>query len=459
MVEFTANDVLLKHSDDVLSYAVDSIGNRKFQVYLDIYRQLFLYAEQRKDTVTCNKIVTDIVETICIKSVPNGRFLEFDDKKKVWYDVGTGAIPCQRARTGLLGLRGKTTSNDYHGDKPVVDMSKTKRARTMKVLHFSEKKLRAVVNLNDERFKVKEPVLLDDVASYVPPLVAKIASNERAIKKRVTHMQPSANYSKIDDEERKVAKRSKLSSKQEANVDVTCGGTGEGILYLDSPGNRLFNSLITSRKKNYRLSNDKEKFQEVCNVIKLMKQLCPSCRFVMKKKNSMEITELKWEDIMEKTIQSFCNPCKEEHLSDNEIEQFILSLKDEEKYDSYVSRAFIDAPDNITSLEIHNETIISETTANENNLPDEAIVPPDISNDVAACEDNADDVLPTIVGEDNETQSDKAVMVVDYLLDEGSHVLSNQEQKDYLDVFFPETEGNPNELTAADDFLRSILVL
>ena len=96
---FTDNDVLLKHNDDILTYAVDSIGNRKFQIYLDIYRSTFLNAEQRKDSQTCSNIVNDIVNTICAKSVPNGRFLQFDEKKNIWYDVGTGAIPCQRART------------------------------------------------------------------------------------------------------------------------------------------------------------------------------------------------------------------------------------------------------------------------------------------------------------------------------------------------------------------------
>jgi len=93
MVEFTVNDVLLKHNNDVLSYAVESAGNRRFQVYIDLYRPVFQDAEERKDIKTCCNIVTDIVNTICLKSVPNGRFLEFDEKKNIWYNVGTGAIP------------------------------------------------------------------------------------------------------------------------------------------------------------------------------------------------------------------------------------------------------------------------------------------------------------------------------------------------------------------------------
>jgi len=468
MVEFTPNDVLLKHNNDVLSYAVDSIGNRKFQVYLDIYRSAFLYAEQRKDTVLCNKIVNDIVDTICFKSAPNGRFLEFDDKKNVWYNVGTGAIPCQRARTGLLGLLGKTTSNEYHVDKPVIDMSKTKRARTMKALHFSEKKLRAVVNLNDERFKVKEQVLLDDAASYAP-LVEKKVPNKRPIEKRVTFAQSVLTNSKSNGTEGSAMKKRKVAVSEDEHVDVVCGGAGEGILDIDTPGNRLYYSLINARRKNYSVSDDKEKFQEVCKVIKLMQRICPSCRFVTKKETSGEIDELDWQDIMEKTIQSFCNPCKiEEDLSDNEIDNFISSMKDEESYDSYIAGSENHVPDNVTSSDANAESIeainpspdevVSEAIIEEKKFIDD-VMTTDIHHETTInCEEASDEVFPTIIVEDDKSQTNKTSEVVEYHVDDASHALTSQEQQEYLDVFFPEEDGNAQELTAADEFLRSILV-
>lgn len=467
MVSFTVNDVLLKHNNDVLSYAVDSVGNRKFQVYLDIYRSAFSYAEQRKDTVTCNKIVTDIVDTVCFKSVPNGRFLEFDEQKNVWYNVGTGAIPCQRARTGLLGLLGKTTSNDYHVDKPVIDMSKTKRARTMKALHFSEKKLRAVVNLNDERFKLKEQVLLDDAVSCVP-LVEKKVTNKRPIEKRVTFAESVTSNCKSKDKDRSTTKRRKVASNEDEHVDVICGGSGEGILHLDTPGNRLYHSLINAREKHYSISNDKEKFQEVCKVIKLMQRICPSCRFVTQKVNSDEVTELDWQEIMEKTIQSFCNPCTTEDLSDKEIDKFMSSLKNEETYNNYISDASNDVPEIIMSSELHGESlksdvhfpeeVASDITIQENRFNDSTITTELPKSTVPKFEDVTDETFPTIIIHDDKVQSDKTGMVVDCLCDNASQVLTSQEQQDYLDVFFPEVDGNMQELTAADEFLRSILV-
>ena len=91
---FTFNYVLLKHNTDILTYTFDLIGNPKFQVYLDMYRLSVLYAEEKKDTITCDKIAYEIANAICETSVLKRCFLEFGEKDHIWYDMGTGAIPC-----------------------------------------------------------------------------------------------------------------------------------------------------------------------------------------------------------------------------------------------------------------------------------------------------------------------------------------------------------------------------
>jgi hypothetical protein len=420
MVEFTPNDVLLIHNNDVLTYAVDSIGNRKFQVYLDIYRSSFLYAEERKDTITCDKILNDITNTICTKSVPNGRFLEFDEKKNIWYDVGTGAIPCQRARTGLLGLLGNTTSNEYHTDKPVVVMGKTKRARTMKALHQSEKILRSVVNLNDDRFKVNKELLMNDSTLYSRVVLKKVC-NGRPSKKRVTFADSIMNDSKTFKKNEKEKPFKKMKSvHQEELVNVTCGGVGEGILHIDTPGNKLFHSLINARKNKYCESDDQEKFKEVCKVIDLMTNICPSCRFVEQRENSTKVTELAWQDIVERTIQSFCN----NFLSDMEIREFIASVKGNGLNDECIADASSFSHDTIIFID------------NEVEIPDE--------------------VLPTISVDDDKAETDKLLGDEDFLFDENEYHLNSHNE--YVDVFFTETNGSLDEFTEANEFLESILV-
>ena len=406
---FTCNDVLLRHDENILSYAVDSVGNRKFQVYLDIYRSYFLSAEERKDTATCNRIVNDIVNTICTTSEPKGRFLEFDKKKNVWYNSGCAAVPFQRTRLGLLGLVNKTSSNEYHEDKPIVEMSKTRRARTMKALHFNEKMLRTEVNLNDERFKVRDPVLIND------PLCVP-----------VTFSNSETSKFEANAKEERVSKRRKLTSPRDERVDVVCGGVGEGILKVDEPGNRLFHSLINARQKKYSTSNDEDKFKEVCKVIKCMQKICPACRFLGKKENSDELLELSFQKVMEKTIQTFYNPCEDEKCSsDEEIESSVVSLEETEMCGSYLSDIFHDVPDH-TKQEVNEVLEIKD--------------------------ENFYDSFSAIIVEESKAQYDTLIMVEDSFVSEKIyHPI--KEEDDCLDIFFPKVNENISDL----EFVESVL--
>jgi len=403
MAEFTVNDVLLKHNDDVLSYAVESVGNHRFQVYLDLYRSDFQDAEERKDIKTCCNIVTDIVNTICSKSVPNGRFLEFDAKKNIWYNVGTGAIPCQRTRTGLLGLLSNSTSNEYHADKSIVEMSKTMRARTMKALHYNENKLRAVINLNDDRFKMKEQVLINDQAHT--STIENKGCSKRSTEEKIIFAD-SVKKCLVKDET--ASKKRKYAQPEAQSMDIICGGIGEGILQTDTPGNRLFHSLVNARLKNYNVSDDNQKFKEVCKDIRFMQQICPSCQFLQRKENSKEWTELSWQDTMEKTIQSFCNPFNE-YLSDIEIENFIT--ENPELYDNY----FCELPNDAHDTMLYDHDDLNEIKVE---FP----------------------VYLAVITDECTSYSNKSVLNEAYVIEENVHLCCNQEQEDFLDVFFPVEE-------------------
>lgn len=53
----------------------DHVGNNRLQVFLDLNRPAYVDAKQRSDLQECNKIVDAIVDTVCNKCVPRGRFL------------------------------------------------------------------------------------------------------------------------------------------------------------------------------------------------------------------------------------------------------------------------------------------------------------------------------------------------------------------------------------------------
>merc|ERR1711862_624038 len=183
-----------------------------------------------------------------------------------------------------------------------------RRARTMKALHFGEKSLRSVVNLNDDRFKLKEEaILLDQMAIAVDTN----SLDERPVnvsnkRKRVTF---SKTINEITVKDECTIEKKRKSNTNDFNKNIICGGTGEGILNVENNGNILFLSLIEARRVIYTVSDDQAKFQEVCNVMKVMKEISPRSKFVQYDDNDINrsFTELSWEDAMERTIHMFCN--------------------------------------------------------------------------------------------------------------------------------------------------------
>ena len=400
-MNFTCNDVLLIHNNDVLSYAVDSIGNRKYQLYLDMHGPSFLHAEERKDAITCNEIVNDIVNAITNTSVPKGRFLEFDDKNNVWYNVGTGAIPCQRTRLGLLGLLAKSSRKEYNSDKPIVEMSKTKRARTMKALHSNEKMLRAVVNLSDERFKVKDPALIND-KSYVPILEKKI-SPKRSNQENVILSDPEKN-----------SKKRKIATDESVHANAICNDIAEVISNINTHENRLFPSSFNQMQQKYASSGDKQKFNEDYKVIK-HKQ----------KKDPNQHTTLSGQDIAEKSSQVFCNPCTP---PDVDIEIFIDCF--EETDISYMLDILDDTPDNVTQKK--NELLNSKY-------------------------ENCNDTFSAIDIKGRKVQRNKPTKVNDYLASQNTYISHNCVQDEYLDVYPRSINENSNESIIPEEFLELLL--
>merc|ERR1712087_1090541 len=136
-----------------------------------------------------------------------------------------------------------------------------RRARTMKALHFGEKSLRAVVNLNDARFKLKEEAFLLD------QMVIAVDTNsldERPVnvsnkRKRVTF---SEKINEVTVQDEGTIEKKRTSKINDFEKNIICGGTGEGILNVENNGNILFLSLIEARRGIYTVSDDQAKFHE-----------------------------------------------------------------------------------------------------------------------------------------------------------------------------------------------------
>ena len=144
----TSYDILLRrHKDyhiELVSFA-DFVGNRRFQITLEINRSSYNQALAQNDTEKCEKILNDIAHTICHECIPKGRFLEQVMRSTdngivaIWYDLGDGPLVRERIRRGFLGLLFFL---------PIEEVDTSTKMNAMK-----EKKV-VNVNLADKRFKI-----------------------------------------------------------------------------------------------------------------------------------------------------------------------------------------------------------------------------------------------------------------------------------------------------------------
>ena len=138
-------DILLhKHEDghvEMMSFN-DTIGNRRFQIFLDIHRRSYNEALHKNDLEECERIIEKVVYTICHSCVPKGRFLEQD--MTGWRDLGSGIQARERIRRGFLGL--------------LFTLPIQTRSVSTWLPPQKKKKKEIHVNLADERFVVIENV-------------------------------------------------------------------------------------------------------------------------------------------------------------------------------------------------------------------------------------------------------------------------------------------------------------
>lgn len=78
-VDFSNYDVLLMSSstEGVVRFAPGNhVGNERFRVLLSLHRSRYLQADKSGDDDMCTKIAKEVLDLVCSKCIPNGRFFE-----------------------------------------------------------------------------------------------------------------------------------------------------------------------------------------------------------------------------------------------------------------------------------------------------------------------------------------------------------------------------------------------
>lgn len=123
MLQITNYDVLIEWSDDDTFHLIDGnhVGNKRFEVFLNLHQDAYSKAKAQGRSEDCDRIVDTLVEIVCHKCVPNGRFLEHIknpiDGEDVWLNLGEGHMASLRVHQAL-SMRDRSVKLIFHGASP-----------------------------------------------------------------------------------------------------------------------------------------------------------------------------------------------------------------------------------------------------------------------------------------------------------------------------------------------------
>lgn len=78
-MQITNYDVLVEASNEDGNFRLANehhVGNKRFEVFLNLHKESYQDAKKRGDNTACENIVSKILDIVCHKCIPNGRFLE-----------------------------------------------------------------------------------------------------------------------------------------------------------------------------------------------------------------------------------------------------------------------------------------------------------------------------------------------------------------------------------------------
>lgn len=77
----------------------EHVGNLRFRVFLTMKQQSYMGARQRNDHDECNRIVAELIDTVCNQVIPRGRFLV---SKSVIVDQGEPTLQWEKLDDTVL---------------------------------------------------------------------------------------------------------------------------------------------------------------------------------------------------------------------------------------------------------------------------------------------------------------------------------------------------------------------
>ena len=117
--------------------AVNHVGNNRFEVFLNLHGEGFNQALVNGDEEECDRIVDKIIDIVCHKCVPKGRFLEKTNDEIGWTCLGEGPLARMRVREALkLMFQEPNAATQSGTSTPEKDDADKKRRRRGSLTRF-----------------------------------------------------------------------------------------------------------------------------------------------------------------------------------------------------------------------------------------------------------------------------------------------------------------------------------
>ena len=116
------------------------VGNARFLVFISIYSETFIDALRHGDIKKCHEIVSEIIDTICYKVSPKGRFFAYTEDNL--QELGDGKKVHDIIFRKICRIKRK-------------ELSPIEQARLGKAVKIAEQREKAI-DLNDRRFMLSE---------------------------------------------------------------------------------------------------------------------------------------------------------------------------------------------------------------------------------------------------------------------------------------------------------------
>jgi hypothetical protein len=119
-------------------------------VLLDIYRQRYFEADEQGDEAECKRIALEIIKTVRLQCVPQGRFLQ-QDARDQWHEMNELVSFVSIVEGEII----KNACSSKHGERPA------KRAHTSASIDIELPSQAAIKKIPRELYLVDEPKPFD----------------------------------------------------------------------------------------------------------------------------------------------------------------------------------------------------------------------------------------------------------------------------------------------------------